>query len=233
MTSRQLILEPESNEVAYKIPTDEANHPLAPKGENDDLHENIDHPLNLSLMNEEHKASEEPRLNLVPGAGSPSEEVKSPAQRSVNHEESKEHPREPSTDGLAVNVIQVEPRLQTKPAAENDISSITNEEIKLKLPEDTNPNTKFEERKAEELLAIPTESHEALSDEDEVVRGTDSNMLEIDPSAQSEVTNTKLQQLKFAADAENGLSHERMCFVTTRVHPYVIRRTGSLICPRS
>jgi hypothetical protein len=77
----------------------------------------------------------------------------------------------------------------------------------------------------EKTGAEQTETVEPLSDEDEEVKSA----IELDPNVQSDIRNIKLQQINFTTDADNGLSYERMHFVTTRIHPYVIRKAGMLL----
>lgn len=105
-----------------------------------------------------------------------------------------------------------------------------NEELKLEVSNidiiQVEKNVKGVDERAVEMQSALTEGGESLADEDEIIRNEDPRMIELDPNLQSNIRNVKLQQLKFASDAANGLSYEQMSFVTTRVHPYVIRKKG-------
>ena len=78
-----------------------------------------------------------------------------------------------------------------------------------------------EEEKVEEAKV-----EERLSDDDEDIP---SDPIKLDHNVQSNIRNIKLEQIKFVADAENGLSHNRMDYVTTRIHPHVSKKSGILL----
>ena len=94
-------------------------------------------------------------------------------------------------------------------------------------------NTKFIADRIDDLYKVDSEvavnknTEESLQKDKKVPN--DQNMVEIDSNTQDKITSAKLEQMKFAADAENELSYERMEFVTIRSHPYVIEEAGNHI----
>jgi len=71
----------------------------------------------------------------------------------------------------------------------------------------------------------PKASEESSEDDEDVASDT----IELNHKVQSKARNIKLQQMKFVTDAENGLSHERMDYVTTRTHPHINRKSGIIL----
>ena len=85
-------------------------------------------------------------------------------------------------------------------------------------------NEQIEENKNTKNNPVLGNSQDVISDED--ADNQEDIEAPINTARDNANMEAQLETLSFANDAENGLSHERMVFVTNRTHPHVVTASG-------